>query len=136
MMRRMSRLDPRLAREVATRAWDAVSKGDVAALERLYREDIVWHVSGRGPQSGDHRGRDAVLTYLASVGENVERFDASLEEVLVGDERIAFVMRAQARRAGRTLDATYILLARLEGGHVAELWSTALDQHAVDAFWA
>lgn len=132
----MSRLDPALARKVATRAWEAVSKGDVSALEKVYTEDIVWHVAGRGPRAGDHRGREAVLSYLASVGEDVELFDASLEDVLVGDERLAFVMRARGERKGRTLDATYLLLARIEDGRVAELWSTAFDQYAVDAFWA
>jgi ketosteroid isomerase-like protein len=132
----MPKLDPVRARKVATRAWEAVSKGDVSALESVYAENMVWHVSGRGPQSGDHRGRDAVLAYLASVGENVERFDASLEDVLVGDERLAFVMRARGERKGRSLEATYVLLVRIENGRVAELWSTALDQYAVDAFWA
>ena len=135
-MFRMSKLDPARARKIATRAWEAVSRGDVAALEKVYAEDIVWHVSGRGPRAGDHRGREAVLGYLASVGEDVESFDASLEDVLIGDERIGFVMRATGQRKGRTLDATYFLLARLEGGRVAELWSTAFDQYAVDAFWA
>ena len=132
----MSKLDPERARKVATRAWEAVSRGDVSALEKVYAEDITWHVSGHGPRAGDHRGRDAVLSYLASVGEDVDRFDASLEDVLVGEERIAFVMHARGERKGRSLDATYILLARLEGGRVAELWSTAFDQYTVDAFWA
>jgi uncharacterized protein len=132
----MTKLDPKRARALATRAWQAVSSGDVSALEHIYNDDIVWHVSGRGPRAGDHRGREAVLAYLASVGEAAERFEASLEDVLVGEERLAFLMRATGRREGRTLDATYVILVRLENGRLAEVWSTALDQHAVDAFWA
>src|SRR5262245_8974360 len=133
--RPMSKLDPQRARKLATRAWQAVSSGDATALESLYSEDIVWHVSGRGPWAGDHRGRDAVLGYLADVGEKAERFDASLEDVLIGDERMAFIMRANGRREGRSLDATYVVMLRLDGGRVAEVWSTAFDQYAVDAFW-
>ncbi|HVN38113.1 MAG TPA: nuclear transport factor 2 family protein [Myxococcota bacterium] len=132
----MTKLDPKRARALATRAWQAVSSGDVSALERIYNDDIVWHVSGRGPRAGDHRGREAVLAYLASVGEAAERFEASLEDVLVGDDRLAFLMRASGRREGRTLEATYLILVRLENGRLAEVWSTALDQYAVDAFWA
>jgi len=132
----MTKLDPQRARKLATRAWQAVSSGDAAALEKLYSEDIVWHVSGRGPYAGDHRGRDAVLGYLATVGEQADRFDASLEDVLIGDERMAFVMRAVGSREGRSLDATYVVMLRLDGGRVAEVWSTAFDQYAVDAFWA
>jgi ketosteroid isomerase-like protein len=135
MMPRMTKLDPERARKLATRAWEAVSSGDAAALEALYHEDIVWHVSGRGPWAGDHRGRAAVLGYLADVGEKAERFDASLEDVLIGDERMAFVMRAVGSREGRSLDATYVVMLRLDGGRVAEVWSTAFDQYAVDAFW-
>lgn len=132
----MSKLDPQRARKLATRAWQAVSSGDAATLAVLYCEDIVWHVSGRGPHTGDHRGVDAVLGYLATIGEQAERFEVSLEDVLIGDERMAFIMRARGSREGRSLEATYVVLIRLDGGRIAEVWSTAFDQYAADAFWA
>jgi ketosteroid isomerase-like protein len=132
----MSKLDPVLAREIASRAWQAVSSGDVAALEALCADEIVWHASGRGPHAGDHYGREGLLAYLAGVGEDAQRFEASLEDVLVGDETAAILMRVSGHRAGRALDTCYVVLLRIEGIRIAEVWSIPRDQHAVDAFWA
>jgi ketosteroid isomerase-like protein len=132
----MSKLDPFRTRELASRAWQAVSSGDHLSLEALCTEDIVWHASGRGSHAGDHRGRDGVIGYLAGIGEDVLRFDLSLEDVLVGDHNAAILLRAVGRRGGRVLYATYVVLLRFESGRIAEVWSMAQDQHAVDAFWA
>jgi ketosteroid isomerase-like protein len=77
-----------------------------------------------------------VLAYLAGIGEDVLRFDLSLEDVLVGDQNAAILLRAVGRRGGRVLYATYVVLLRFESGRIAEVWSMAQDQHAVDAFWA
>lgn len=137
MMRaRMMKLDPQKTREIAAGAWQAVSSGDVTALERYCKKDLVWHASGASSHAGNHRGRDAVLGYLAGVGEDVERFDLQLEDVLVGDESAALVMRASGRRSNRSLDAVYLVRMRFEDDRIAEVWSVALDQPAVDAFWA
>jgi len=136
MMRPMPKLDPTRARELAGRAWQAVSSGDVAAVEALCSEQIVWHASGRGSHAGDHHGREGVLAYLAGVGEDVLRFDASLEDVLIGDHTAAILLRASGRRDARALDALYVVLLRFEGDRIAEVWSIPQDQHAVDAFWA
>jgi ketosteroid isomerase-like protein len=132
----MSKLDPQKTREIATGAWQAVSSGDVAALQAFCATDLVWHASGRSSHAGSHRGRDAVVGYLAGVGEDVERFDLELEDVLVGDASAALVMRARGRRGDRVLDATYLVRLRIDAGRIAEVWSVALDQPAVDAFWS
>jgi ketosteroid isomerase-like protein len=136
MMRAMSKLDPTQARALAGRAWQAVSSGDVAALEALCTEQIVWHASGRGSHAGDHHGREGVLAYLAGVGEDVLRFDAELQDVLVGDTTTAILLRASGRRDARALDTSYVVLLRFEADRIAEVWSIPQDQHAVDAFWA
>jgi ketosteroid isomerase-like protein len=134
MMRAMTKLDPQLARKLATRAWQAVSSGDAAALEAIYSEDIVWHVSGRGPYTGDHRGGTPCS---ATSPPSASRPSAStlLEDVLIGEERLAFVMRAVGSREGRSLDATYVVLLRSTAA-AWRVWSTAFDPYAVDAFWA
>jgi ketosteroid isomerase-like protein len=39
------------------RAFDAFAQGDMATMTELIAEDTIWHIPGRGPLSGDHRGR-------------------------------------------------------------------------------
>jgi len=64
--------------ELARVAWEAVSTSDVDTLNRVCDDDLVWHASGRGPRSGDYRGRERVFEYLAAIGDTADRFDSDL----------------------------------------------------------
>ncbi len=121
--------------ELARAAWQAVSAGDVGGVRRLLTEDAVWHASGRGPRAGDFQGPRAILDYLASIGEAADDFDLDLDDILVGTQRVALLFRVFGRRDERLLEAGFILLMRTEGDRIAEIWSVARDQHAVDEFW-
>ena len=121
---------------LAKAAWAAVSAGDADRLSEIWPDDVVWHVSGRGRRSGTYKGLPAVFDYLASIGEDAERFDLTLEDVLVGDAYASVLFWANGKRADRTLDTGYILLCRIEDARIVELWTVPRDQHAVDEFWA
>ncbi len=81
-------------------------------------------------------GWEAVLDYLARVGESVERFDARLDDILVGAERIAYIFHVLLKRGDRVVDVDYLLLARLEKDKAVEIWTAPLDPAALEAFWA
>lgn len=127
-----SHLHAKLARDL----WQAVSSADLEALERLSTDDLTWHASGRGRRSGSFRGRDAVLDYLARIGEDTERFDSELEDVLVGDLHTAILYRVSGVRGEHRLETGFVLILRFELGRVAEAWAVPRDQLAVDEFWA
>jgi ketosteroid isomerase-like protein len=122
--------------ELAHRAWEAVSNGDVASLQGLWDEHIVWHATARGtPWAGDHRGRDVVLDFLARIGESVEIFDARLDDVLASDARVSLLIHVSALREDRKLEVDYQLLVRIHRGLVAEIWTSPLDPRALESFW-
>ncbi len=121
---------------LAKTVWQAVSKGDADTLSEVCTEDLVWHASGRGPRSGSYRGQEAVFSYLASIGEDAEHFDSTLEDILVGGEYASVLFRVSGLRKGRRLETGFILLFRIEGSRLAEVWSVPRDQYAVDEFWA
>lgn len=122
--------------KLARSAWEAAAHGDRATLERLCSPELVWHASGRGARSGDYRGIDSVLEYLAAIGDAAERFDSRFEDVLVGEELVAVLFRVGGQRRERTLDTGFILLFRVDEGRIAEVWAVPRDQHAVDEFWS
>ena len=122
--------------QLARQAWQAVSQSDVDTLQKLWSADIVWHATDRGtPWVGDHRGQDAVLDYLARIGESVEIFDARLDDILTSSDRIAYLLHVSARLGDRTLELDYQLLARIEEGLVVEVWTTPLEPHVLEEFW-
>jgi ketosteroid isomerase-like protein len=121
---------------LARSVWEAVSSSDVEALTRMTTDGITWHASGRGQRAGDFRGRAGILEYLAAIGDDVARFDSSLEDVLVGEVHTALFVQVTGRRNDQLLEAGFVLILRIEGERIAEIWSVARDQLAVDEFWA
>jgi ketosteroid isomerase-like protein len=122
--------------KLAAASWLAVSNSDVEALEKLWADDIVWHSTGRNPWAGVYVGREAVLDYLAQVGESVETYDARLDDVLVSDDRLMLVCNMRLKHAGHEeLEMNELLLARIENAKIAEVWLLALDPEAVAAYW-
>jgi ketosteroid isomerase-like protein len=122
--------------QLARSAWEAASRGDTQALRRVCTPDLLWHASGRGPRSGTHRGLDEVFGYLAAIGDAAERFDSQLERILVGDDHVAVLFRVIGKRADRALDTGFILIFRIAGERIAEIWAVPRDQYAVDDFWS
>lgn len=43
--------------EFLARQREMYASGDLAAVEELLAEDVVWHVPGTSPIAGDYRGR-------------------------------------------------------------------------------
>ncbi len=121
--------------EIAQRAWEAVAASDVTSLESLWAPEIVWHVTGDNPWSGDHVGRDAVLDYLAGVGEAGEAYDTTVLDMLASDDRVLIVCDVSARRAGRSVDTQQCMLARIQDDKIAEVWTMPLDPRAFVGFW-
>ncbi len=121
--------------DLARVAWQAAADGDVEVLSRVFSPELIWHASGRGPRSGDYRGQREVFEYLASIGDAAERFDSELEDVLVGEDKVAVLFRIRGRREGSDLDTHFILVFRVEEDRIAEVWAVPRDQYAIDEFW-
>ncbi len=121
---------------LAKLAWEAVSVGDAELLSEVCAEDLVWNASGRGTRSGVYRGREAVFGFLAAVGDLAERFDSTLEDILVGSKYVSVLFRVSGLRGERKLDTGYILIFRIADSRIAEIWAVPRDQYAVDEFWA
>lgn len=121
--------------QIARAAWQAVSRGDVEALEEIFAPDVVWHATARTTWKGDHRGRRAVLDFLARIGESMDVFDARLDDVLVSESRASMLFHISGRVGERRLEVDYQLLACIEAGRVVEVWTMVLDPAPLEAFF-
>jgi uncharacterized protein len=116
----------------------AYNSGDLEGMRAFIAEDIVWHVGGNHPLSGDYRGRDAVFDYYAKVRDQTGgTLTLKPLNILANDEHGGVFMRVSGQRDGKTLD---VVLAEAltfdESGRWAEYWALADEQDTVDAFWA
>ncbi len=116
-------------------AWQAAAQSDVATLKELWAEDIVWHVTAETPWRGDHVGHEAVLEYLAQVGESGQTYNTELKDVLVGNGYAALVCSVSTKRGNRLLEFDQVLLGRFEERRIAEVWALPIEPQAVGDFW-
>jgi len=120
---------------LARQSWQAVADSDVETLKALWAPDVVWHVTSNNRWHGDHVGHEAVLEYLAQVGEAGDTYDAALEDVLVSDERIAMVFSVKTRLGPHELETSYMLSARVRHGQLVEIWALPFEPVKSAEFW-
>jgi len=118
--------------------FDAFARHDLAAILAVVPEDVVWHFPGRrGRLAGVHRGRDAVLAFLARVEELTGgSFHLDLLDVTASDAHAVALFRGHGTRAGRTLDNPTALVIRIAAGRIVEVREFVWDLHHVDEFWS
>ena len=120
------------------RLFDAFARRDLAAILAVVPEDVVWHFPGRhGRLAGTHRGRDAVLAFLASVQELTGgTFGLDLVDVTASDAHAVALFRGHGERNGRRLDNPTSLVMRIELGRIVEVREFVWDLYQVDEFWS
>jgi ketosteroid isomerase-like protein len=100
-------------------------------------QDIVWHVPGHNPVSGDYRGFDEYTRVMPSRMAPLARWDFTLESVMVNGLHVMATFHLQGERKGKTVNLSGGHLFRLTpDGKVAEGWGFTDDQDALDAFFS
>lgn len=113
----------------------AMVAGDEAERASIAR-DIVWHVPGHNPVSGDYHGYDEYTQVMVSRMAPLDRWDFTLGDVMVNGDYAMTTFRVQGERKGKTIDLRGGHLMRVSaGGRVVEGWGFADDQDALDEFF-
>jgi ketosteroid isomerase-like protein len=111
----------------------AFAKGDLAALDDLFAEDLLWHTGGRSQLAGDYRGREAVYGLVSKLMEITEgSFRLDLHAIFADDEHGVALLVTTARRGGRTITVNEVHVFHLRDGKVVEFWDAFTDQYALD----
>lgn len=113
--------------------YEAFGKGDLAALNDLFADDVVWHVTGRNQLAGDYRGKEAVFGFLARLMELTEgSLSNDLHAVLADDEHGVALLFTTGHRGEVTMDTPATHVFHFRDGRVTEFWGMAIDQYAFD----
>jgi uncharacterized protein len=111
----------------------AFAKGDLAALNDLFAEDLVWHDAGRNQTSGEYHGREAVFGFFGKLMEVTEgSFHIDLHAILADDEHGVALVVVTASRGGRSAEVNEAHVFHLRDGKVTEFWNASTDQYAYD----
>ena len=122
--------------DLVRRGYKAFGTGDIATLRELFADDLVWHVGGRSPITGDYKGKDEVLGFFAQLAERTRgTFRLDVHDVLANDEHAVALVKATAEREQKTLNDNGAQVFHVQGGKVTEQWFHPGDQNATDGFW-
>jgi ketosteroid isomerase-like protein len=110
---------------------DAFDTGDMAKLDELSANDIVWHEIGRAEP---RRGKDALRA--VSPGATDYTIEGKTHDILASDDHAIVLVEATATRAGRTLTYRTAEIYHIRDGKLTERWAFSDDTAAIIAFFA
>jgi ketosteroid isomerase-like protein len=122
-------------RVVARRLWAAIAAADFEELREIIAPKSVWRMYGESPLAGTYEGVEAILGFLASVGERADELRSDLLDIFVSDRGAVLRYSIHALRGDRVLDIEHLFLARIDDGRVVEAVFAPIDQHRYDRFW-
>lgn len=120
------------------RAYEAFGKGDMETVGKLLADDVVWHVGGNNPLSGEYRGKDAVFGFFGKLMEVTGgTFKLEVHDILANDDHSVTMVRETAEKGGKKLDRRAVHVTHPDSeGRVKEFWAFDEDQAAGDAFFS
>jgi ketosteroid isomerase-like protein len=112
----------------------AFAAGDLVRLGELFADDIVWHMPGGNPLSGDYRGKQEVFALFGTLADQTAgTFRAEVHDLLANDtHRVGHCHRYPRRWQPHN----QVNVLHLSDGKVTEGWMASTDQQAEDEFWA
>ena len=118
-------------------AFDAFMRGDVEAARSSFDRDVLWHVSGRGPLSGDFRGFDAVARWGAQLYEKSGgTIREELHDVVANESTELQWVTYRATRGGKSIEDESVNVFRIRGGKIVECWVYFGKPYEFDNFWS
>jgi len=122
--------------ELVRRGYQAFDTGDMATLDELFADDIVWHVPGRNQLSGTYRGKQEVFGNFMKLAELTGgSFKLDIHTILADDEHAVVLVTATGEHDGKTLSDNSVQIFHIKDGKVTEQWLHPGDPYASDEFW-
>ena len=123
--------------EVARRGYRAFNEGHIDEAMATIHDEILWHIGGDNPITGDFRGKDAVLEMFGRFGQLTEgTYEADIHDILASDDHTVVVGTYTATRHGRTHSARFVdVIHPAADGRAKEFWRFFEDQAAEDEFF-
>lgn len=108
------------------------------ARERdLISPNILWHVPGHNPVSGEYRGTKEYFETMVSRMAPLSRWDFTLLGVMVNGNYIVSQFRTVGERKGNVINTAGSHILRFdESDQIVEGWGFAEDQDGLDAFFS
>jgi uncharacterized protein len=100
----------------ARSAYEAFSRGDLAALQEDFAEDAVWVTSDELPLGGVTEGRDAIMGNFAQIPNYWTSFSVEPEEFIDAGEYVVVKGMQHAANDNGSFEAPFLHLLQFRDG--------------------
>lgn len=104
--------------DTARSAYEAFSRGDLAALREDFAEDSVWYTSDELPLGGETRGRDAILSNFAQIPNYWSSFSVEPEEFIEAGDYVVVRGTQRLGNDSGSAEAPFVHLMKFADGKV------------------
>ena len=122
-------------------------KRNIETARRMYTGDeaergniapnIVWHVPGHNPVSGDYHGFEEYTELMPSRMAPLTSWSFEVHDVMVNGDYIVATISLKGERRGMKVDLRGAHIMRMNNeGQVVEGWGFTSDQDALDEFFS
>lgn len=109
---------------------DEAERANIAA-------NIVWHVPGHNPVSGDYHGFEEYIQLMPSRMAPLTSWDFEVHDIMVNGDYVVATVSLKGERRGKKVELRGAHIMRInQQGQVVEGWGFTSDQDALDEFFS
>ena len=87
--------------EIARRLFSAFEANDMATIDAVLADDVVWNAPGRGVNSGIRRGKQQLFAGMGRLGELTDgTLRGDIHDLLASDDHAVVLQTTRGDRAG------------------------------------
>ncbi len=116
-------------------AWD---RGDQEAGWAFYSDDVLVHMAGRGPLSGDYHGKqDFVDNWVQRVNAYCDEWRVGYDNktLMIGDDGVVLMIKETWRKGDKEFLTDRIGIYRYENELIVEAWFSDMNQAGAEEFF-
>lgn len=107
-----------------------------AREKNLISPDIVWHVPGHNPVSGEYRGADEYFGTMVSRMMLLDRWEFDVERAMVNGDYVVTQIHLVGDRRGKHIDTYGGHILRFDANNqIVEGWGFTENQDGLDEFF-
>jgi len=101
--------------DIARSAYDAFSRGDLAALQADFAEDAVWYTSDELPLGGETQGRDAIMGNFAQIPNYWTSFSVEPNEFIDGGDYVVVLGTQRGGNDNGSFESPFVHVMKFDG---------------------
>jgi ketosteroid isomerase-like protein len=119
------------------KAYQDFAQGNIPAVFAALDANMIWHVPGHSPLSGDYTSHDQIGRFFQHTMElSGAAFSIDVHNMLAEDDLVVVLITVNAQRNGISASFPEVHVWRMKDGKAVEFREYQGDEQREDRFWS